>query len=156
MLLIYTWNLSVSWACGERVLKSCTLMRIETLDDLFRTSSGKWICIFNTLCIPSTWLLQMQARLSCIQHAVSKSLRLTQKSGDKIGRAAEGHLTLYLWNTGLCDFQTSHKNEACKQSLFPWSTAEHCWQGKKLLLHSCNAHVHHSNCALTANSNAFL
>lgn len=37
--------LNLSVACCESILKSCTLMRTETLDDLFRTSSAKWICL---------------------------------------------------------------------------------------------------------------
>lgn len=72
-------NLSVSWACGESVLKSCTLMRIETLDDLFRTSRAKWMCLFYTLCIPSTLFLHIQTRSSCIRHAAAKFFMFDSK-----------------------------------------------------------------------------
>lgn len=41
-------NLPVSWACWESILKSCDLMRIETLNNLFRTSSAKrwWLLTY--------------------------------------------------------------------------------------------------------------
>lgn len=146
--VIYPLNLPVSWACWESILKSCTL-RIETLDDLFRTSSAKWICLL------THYAYMFQHIQSCLRTVILYTTCCCQilyvLTGEGCTRPFDSLLMDHL---PMCfsDFPQS-----CKQSLSPWSTAEHCWQGQKLLLpHSCNAHVLHGNCALTANSNTFL
>lgn len=148
-------NLSVSWACGESVLKSCTLMRIETLDDLFRTSRAKWICLFYTLCIPSTLFLHIlhKTRLSCIRHAAAKFFTFDSKIWECNRKGCTRPLSLLMeyWPIWL-----PPRMKPANKAFSLGAQQNIADRGRSYCHTQCNAHVHHGNCALTANSNAFL
>lgn len=75
-------NLPAHWTCWESVLKNCTLMRIETLDDLFRTSSAKWICLLPHYAYPahaSVHILLFDGCHLVCDMLLANSLHSTQK-----------------------------------------------------------------------------